>query len=134
MCVPSSVLVSSACRVSSLVTNSDRVSSLVSVSVSSVRTRQRIVTRKCVCRQHARHERRCEVSQSLVTLAGAKRQREASASVRSGSEEFRVKRCRVATVSELNCRIVRQGRGNDHTHTTTVSVVRGRNDNGQSSE
>lgn len=132
MCVPSSVLVSSACRVSSLVTNSHRVSSLVSVSVSSVRTRQRVVTRKRVCRQHARDERRCEVSQSLVTLAGAKRQREAS--VRSGSEKFRVKRCRVATVSELDCRIVRQRRGNDHTHSTTVSVVRGRNDNSQSSE
>ena len=97
-----------------------------------MRTRQRVVTRKRVCRQHARHERRCEVSQSLVTLAGAKRQREAS--VRSGSEKFRVKRCRVATVGELDCRIVRQGRGNDHTHTPTVSVVRGRNDNGQSSE
>jgi len=45
-----------------------------------------------------------------------------------------VKRRRVATVSELDCRIVRQGRGNDNAHPTAVSVVRGGNDNRQSVE
>lgn len=42
-----------------------------------------------------------------------------------------MKRRRVATVSELDCRIVRQGRGNDNAYSPTVSVVRGRNDNRQ---